>query len=71
MMLENATVVELMKYENNYKALNLINTTLGRNVYDRISHLESAHAISEKLCNTFEGTSEIKSTYKDTYNRQY
>jgi hypothetical protein len=71
MMLENATVVELMKYENNYKALNLINTTLGRNVYDRISHLESAHAIWEKLCNTFEGMSEIKSTYKDTYNRQY
>jgi hypothetical protein len=44
-MLENATSVELMKYENNYKALNLITTALGRNVYDRISHLESAHVV--------------------------
>jgi hypothetical protein len=70
-MLENATVAELMKYENNYKALNLITTALGRNVYDRISHLESAHVIWEKLCNTFEGMTEIKSTRRDTYNRQY
>jgi nucleoid-associated protein YejK len=71
MMLENATTTELMKYENNYKALNLITTTLGRNLYDCISHLESAHAVWEKLYNTFEGTSEIKLTRKDTYNRQY
>jgi hypothetical protein len=49
-----------MKYENNYKALNLITTALGRNVYDRISHLESTHVVWKKLCNTFEGTSEIK-----------
>jgi hypothetical protein len=70
-MLENATVVELTKYENNYKALNLITTALGRNVYDRISHLEYVHAIWEKLCNTFDGMSEIKSTRKDTCNRQY
>jgi hypothetical protein len=70
MMLENATAAKLMKYESNYKALNLITTALGRNVYAYISHLEYAHAIWEKLCNTFEGTSEIKSTCKDTYNRQ-
>jgi hypothetical protein len=70
MMLENAAVAELMKYENNYKALNLITTALGRNVYDRISHFESVHAVWKNLCNTFEGTSEIKSTHKDTYNRQ-
>jgi heptaprenylglyceryl phosphate synthase len=44
-MLENATTVELTKYENKYKALNLIIVALGRNVYDRISHLESTHAI--------------------------
>jgi hypothetical protein len=69
MMLENATATELMKYENKYKALNLITTALGRNVYDRISHLESAHAIWEKLYNTFEGISEIKLTRKDTYNK--
>jgi hypothetical protein len=68
MMLENATTTELMKYENNYKALNLITTTLGRNVYDCIYHLESAHVVWKKLCNTFEGTFEIKSTRKDTYN---
>jgi hypothetical protein len=61
----------LMKYENNYMASNLITTALGRNVYDRISHLESAHAIWEKLCNIFEDTSEIKKTRNDTYNRQY
>jgi hypothetical protein len=61
----------LMKYENNYMALNLITTALGRNVYDRISHLESVHAVWEKLCNTFEGTSEIKKTRNDTYNMQY
>jgi hypothetical protein len=57
------------KYENNYKSLNLITIALGRNVYDRISHLKSAHAVWEKLCNTFDGMSEIKSTRKDTYNR--
>jgi hypothetical protein len=69
--LENATAAELMKYENNYKALNLLTTVLDRNVYDHISHLESAHVVWEKLCYTFEGTSEIKLTHKDTYNRQY
>jgi hypothetical protein len=69
--LENATTAELTKYENNYKALNLIATALGRNMYDPISHLESAYAIWEKLCNTFEGTPKIKSTHKNTYNRQY
>jgi hypothetical protein len=71
MMLENATATELMKYENNYKALNLITTALGSNVCDCISHFESVHAVWEKLCNTFEGTSEIKSNCKDTYNKQY
>jgi hypothetical protein len=71
MTLENATAAELMKYENNYMALNLITTALGRNVYDCISHLESVHVVWKKLCNTFEGTFEIKSTRKDTYNKQY
>jgi hypothetical protein len=36
-----------MKYENNYKALNLVATALGRNVYGRSSHLESAHVVWE------------------------
>jgi hypothetical protein len=67
--LDNATQGELMRYENNYKALNLIITTLGRNVYDRVSHLEIAHDVWLELCNTYEGSSGIKSSRKDTYNR--
>jgi hypothetical protein len=40
-------------------------------VYDRVSHLETAHDVWLKLCNTYEGSSEIKFSHKDTYNRQY
>jgi hypothetical protein len=69
--LDNATQGELQRYENNYKALNLITTALGRKVYDRVSHLETAHDVCLKLCNTYEGISEIKSSHKDTYNRKY
>jgi hypothetical protein len=43
--LKNATQCELQRYENNYKALNLITTALGRNVYDRISHLKTGHDV--------------------------
>jgi hypothetical protein len=69
--LDHATQGELQRYENNYKALNLITTTLGRNVYDRVAHLETAHDVWLKLCNTYEDSSEIKSSRRDTYNRQY
>jgi hypothetical protein len=69
--LDNATQDVLQRYENNYKALNLITTTLGRNVYDRVAHLETAHDVWLKLCNTCEGSSKIKSSRRDTYNRQY
>jgi hypothetical protein len=69
--LDNTTQGEVQRYENNYKALNLITTALGRNVYDRVSHLKTAHDVWLKLCITYEGSSEIKSSYKDTYNRQY
>jgi hypothetical protein len=62
---------ELQRYENNYKALNLIYTALVRNVYDRVSHLETAHDVWLKLCNTYEGSSEINSSCRDNYNRQY
>jgi hypothetical protein len=62
---------ELQMYQNNYKALDLITTALGRNVYDRIAHLEMAHDVWLKLCNTYEGSSEIKSLRRDIYNRQY
>jgi hypothetical protein len=71
MTLDNATQGELQGYENNYKALNLITTALYRNVYDRVSHLETVHDVWLKLCNTYDGYSEIKSSHRDTYNRQY
>jgi hypothetical protein len=69
--LDNTTQDEVQRYENNYKALNLITTALVRNVYDRVSHLETAHDVWLKLCNTYECSSKIKSSHKDTYNRQY
>jgi hypothetical protein len=68
-MLENATQGELQRYENNYKVLNLITIALGRNVYDRVSLLKTTHDVWLKLCNTYEGSSKIKSSRKDTYNR--
>jgi hypothetical protein len=40
-------------------------------VYDRVAHLETAHDVCLMLCNTYEGSSEIKSSRRDTYNRQY
>jgi hypothetical protein len=69
--LDHATQGELQMYENNNKALNLITTALGRNVYDRIAHLETAHDVWLKLCNTYEDSFEIKSLSRDTYNRLY
>jgi hypothetical protein len=69
--LDNMNQGELTRYENNYKVLNLITTALGGNMYDRVSHLETAHDIWLKLCNTYEGFLEIKYSHKDTYNRQY
>jgi hypothetical protein len=50
--LDNVTQSELQRYENNYKALNLITTDLGRKIYDRIAHIETAHDVCLKLCNT-------------------
>jgi hypothetical protein len=61
----------VQRYDNNYKALNLITIALGRNVHDRVSHLEMTHDLWLKLCNTYESSSKIKSSRKDTYNRQY
>jgi hypothetical protein len=69
--LDHTTQGELQMYEHNYKTLNLITTALGRNMYDRVVHLETAHDVWLKLCNTYEGSSEIKSSRRDTYNRQY
>jgi hypothetical protein len=69
--LDHAIQGELQRYEKNYKALNLITTALRRNVYDRVAHLETAHDVWLKLGNIYEGSSEIKSSRRDTYNRQY
>ena len=69
--LDHVTQGELQRYENNYNALNLITTALGRNVYDRVAHLEMAHDVWLKLCNIYEGSFEIKFSRRDTYNRQY
>jgi hypothetical protein len=69
--LDNMTHGELQRYKNNYKALNLITTALGRNVYDRVSHLETVHDVWLKLCNTYDCSSDIKSSHRDTYNMQY
>jgi hypothetical protein len=69
--LDHVTQGDLQRYENNYKVLNLITTALGWNVYDRVAQLETAHNVWLKLCNTYEGSSEIKSSHRDTYNRQY
>jgi hypothetical protein len=65
---DNTTQGEVQRYENNYKALNLNTTALVRNVYDHVSHVEIAHDVWLKLCNTYEGSSEIKSSRKYTYN---
>jgi hypothetical protein len=70
-ILDTLTQSELQRYENNYNTLNLITTALGRNVYDRVAHLEMARDVWLKLCNTYEGSSEIKYSRRDTYNRQY
>jgi hypothetical protein len=67
--LDNVIQGEMQMYENIYNALNLITTDLGRKVYDRFSHLEMAHDVWLKLCNTYESSSEIKSSRKNTYNR--
>jgi hypothetical protein len=70
-MLDNTSQGELIRYENNYIAHNLNTIDLGTNVYDHVAHLEIIHDVWLKLCNTYDGSSEIKSSCKDTYNRQY
>jgi hypothetical protein len=43
--LDHTTQGELQRYENSYNAFNLITTALGRNVYDRVAHLETTHDV--------------------------
>jgi hypothetical protein len=61
--LNHVTQGELQIYKNKFKVINLITTAPGRNVYDRVAHLEMAHDVWLKLCNTYEGSSEIKSSH--------
>jgi hypothetical protein len=68
-MLDNMTQRELQRYKSIYKTLNLITTALGRNMYDRVSHLETARDVWIKLCNTYEDSSEINFSRRDIYNR--
>jgi hypothetical protein len=60
--LDNATQGELQRYKNNYKTLNLITIVFGRNVYDRVAHLETAHDVWLEVCNIYESSYEIKSS---------
>jgi hypothetical protein len=69
--LEGVTPTKLQRYENNSHAMNTFYNALGRKEFNRISHLRIAYAIWNKLCDTYEGTLEIKSKCKDTYNQQY
>jgi hypothetical protein len=68
-ILDHVTQDKLQRYENNYKTLNLITTVLDRIVYDRVAHLEMAHDIWLKLCNTYDVSSEIQSSRRDIYTR--
>jgi hypothetical protein len=43
--LNHVTQGELQMYKNKFKVINLITTALGRNVYDRVAHLEMAHDV--------------------------
>jgi hypothetical protein len=40
-------------------------------VYDCVAHLETVHDVWIKLCNTYEGSSKIKSSRRYTYNKKY
>jgi hypothetical protein len=40
-------------------------------VYDRVAYLEMPHDVWFKLCNTYDASSEINSSRRDTYNTQY
>jgi hypothetical protein len=40
-------------------------------VYDKVAHLKIVHDVWIKLWYTYKGSSRIKSSHKDTYNRQY
>ena len=50
---------DLVKFENNSKARNILIFALGRKEYARISHLKTAHAIWKKLCDYNEGTNDL------------
>ena len=69
--LNTASAGELVRYENNSKAINILLSALGMSEHDRVANLDTAHAIWDKLCTYHEGTNQVKSMRKDSYNRQY
>ena len=69
--LNTASAGELLRYENNSKAVNILLSALGRSEHDRVAHLHTADAIWDKLYTYHEGTNQVKSMRKDSYNRQY
>ena len=69
--LETAQPGQVALFEHNSKAVNILLSALGRNEFDRVSHLTTAHAIWETLCTYHKGTNQVKSMRKDSYNRQY
>ncbi|GJN34818.1 hypothetical protein PR202_gb23516 [Eleusine coracana subsp. coracana] len=69
--LNTASAGELLGYENNSKAINILLSALSRSEHDRVAHLDTAYAIWDKLCTYHEGTNQVKSMRKDSYNRQY
>ncbi|GJN20409.1 hypothetical protein PR202_gb07784 [Eleusine coracana subsp. coracana] len=49
---------ELVRYENNSKAVNILLSALGRSEHNMVAHLDTAHAIWVKLCTYHEGTNQ-------------
>jgi heptaprenylglyceryl phosphate synthase len=47
--LNHVTQGELQMYENNYKALDLITTALGRNVYDSLSAINCSSCLAKAV----------------------
>ncbi|GJN27975.1 hypothetical protein PR202_gb16047 [Eleusine coracana subsp. coracana] len=62
--LNTTSADELVRYENNSKAVNILLSVLGRSEYDRVAHLDTAHAMWVKLCTYHDGTNQVKSIFR-------
>lgn len=68
---EVATLASAALLANNNKAKNLLYARLGRQEYDRICNLATAHEIWHTLNTYHEGSSEIKQVRQTVYKREY